>query len=287
MQKFKGTVKKIMDDTFMFGIFNKIAKKVKPFEEYMEYMFEHKKSSPIGSFKNEEKVTPWDLLCCILRFSTRRDIIQSNPMTVKVGVHRVIIFRKELREKSEATAKYCSTIREAMSMNNVSVEERRAGLAISASNSVYEIFHRASTNLLQVFRTISIPHAAAMVQSQTNKNHGRAHKNLVTGRKSKNTIDSKKGAYSEGTATNLCPELRQSLMAASRKYAPKHKKNVEKWMRWKFEIRQRTQSLNRFVASLQNHQHPTRRGNGSVTDQQESRSCPQEFGYRSKVQEYN
>ena len=31
--------KKIMDGTFMFGIFNKIEKKVKPFEEYMEYMF--------------------------------------------------------------------------------------------------------------------------------------------------------------------------------------------------------------------------------------------------------
>ena len=47
---------KIMDDTFMFGIFNKISKKVKTFEEYMEYIFEHKKSSPIGSFKNEERV---------------------------------------------------------------------------------------------------------------------------------------------------------------------------------------------------------------------------------------
>ena len=31
--------KKIMDDKFMFVIFNKISKKVKPFEEYMEYMF--------------------------------------------------------------------------------------------------------------------------------------------------------------------------------------------------------------------------------------------------------
>ena len=44
--------KKIMDYAFMFGIFNKIEKKVKPFEEYMEYMFEHKKSNPIGSLKN-------------------------------------------------------------------------------------------------------------------------------------------------------------------------------------------------------------------------------------------
>ena len=44
--------KKITDDTFMFGIFDKIAKKVKPFEEYMEYMSEQKKSSTIASINN-------------------------------------------------------------------------------------------------------------------------------------------------------------------------------------------------------------------------------------------
>ena len=46
--------------------------------------------------------------------------------------------------------------------------------------------------------------------------------------KSKKTIDSKKGDYLEGMATNLCPELCQSLLAASREYTPKHKKNMEK-----------------------------------------------------------
>ena len=44
--------KKIMYDTFMFGISNKIAKKLKPFEKYMGYMFEHNKISPIGSLNN-------------------------------------------------------------------------------------------------------------------------------------------------------------------------------------------------------------------------------------------
>ena len=102
--------KKIMDDMFMFGITNKIAKKVNLFEEYMEYMFEHKKSSPIGSFKNEEKVTHWDLLRCDLMFPTRRDIIQSNKMMVEVGIHTAIIFREELWDKNKATAKYCSKI---------------------------------------------------------------------------------------------------------------------------------------------------------------------------------
>ena len=83
-----------------------------------------------------------------------------------------------------------------------------------------DILHRASTDLLQVFRAISTPHAAEMGQSWTNNYHIRADNNLVTVRKFKKTIDSKKGAYSEGTATNLCPELYQSLTAASREYAP-------------------------------------------------------------------
>ena len=60
----------------------------------MEYMFEHKKIIAIGSFKNEDKVTSWEILRCDLMLPTRRDIIQSNPMTVKVDIHADIIFLK-------------------------------------------------------------------------------------------------------------------------------------------------------------------------------------------------
>ena len=105
-------------------------------------------------------------------------------------------------------------------------EERHAGLAISASNIVSESLHGASTNFLQVFGTISIPHAVAMVQSRTNNDHSRAHNNFVTGQKSKKNIDSKKEGYLERKAKNLCPELRQYLTAASRKYVTKHEKNM-------------------------------------------------------------
>ena len=89
--------------------------------------------------------------------------------------------------------------------------------------------------MLQVFGAISIPHAAEMGQSQTNNDHGHAQNNLVTGQKSNKTIDSKKGGYLEGTATNVCPDLHQSLTSAYREYTPKHKNNMEKWLRWKFE----------------------------------------------------
>ena len=132
-----------MADKFMFGIFNRISKRVKPLEDYTEYMFEHKKSSTIGSFKNKEMVEPLDLLRCDLIYPTRRDISQSNPMTVAVGIHAAIIFRKEFWDESKFTAKYCSTIRGAKSMKKVSSEQQRAGLVISTSNSVSESLHGA------------------------------------------------------------------------------------------------------------------------------------------------
>ena len=61
-------------------------------------------------------------------FPTRRDIIQSNTMTVEVGVHTTTISREELRDKSNATAKYCSEIKGAKSMKKVLAEEWRAGI---------------------------------------------------------------------------------------------------------------------------------------------------------------
>ena len=69
-------------------------------------------------------------------------------------------------------------------------------------------------------------------------------------------INSKKGVYSEVTATNLYPELRQSLMAASREYVLKHKKNMEKWMRWQFETRQRNEHT-----KVETESEKTREGN--------------------------
>ena len=62
------------------------------FKKYIEYMFNHKKSSPIGLFMEEEKVRLWNLLHNDLMFPTRRDNIQSNTMTAEIGVHTAISF---------------------------------------------------------------------------------------------------------------------------------------------------------------------------------------------------
>ena len=54
-------------------------------------------------------------------FPTCREIIKSNTMTVELGVHAAIIFRKELQDDSKATAKYCSAIRGSKIMKKVSI----------------------------------------------------------------------------------------------------------------------------------------------------------------------
>ena len=152
--------KKIMDDDFMFGIFDPIKNKVPPFAEYLEYMFDHKTSSPVGSFKTEDKVTPWDLMRCDIMFPTRKDIVQSAEMTADIGVHFGVVMRHEFRDTGKATAKYLSAIKGAKSLKKVSRAERNASLSLSASNSVSESLHGASTDVLTAFGTISIPNAA-------------------------------------------------------------------------------------------------------------------------------
>ena len=43
----------MLDEDFMMGIFNPLQEKIRPFKDYMEYMFEGKLSAPIGCIDNK------------------------------------------------------------------------------------------------------------------------------------------------------------------------------------------------------------------------------------------
>ena len=244
--------KKIMDDDFMFGIFDPIKKKVLPFADYLEYMFDHKTSSSIGSFKTNNKVTPWDLLRCDLMFPTRKDIIQSQEMTGDTGVHFAVVMRHEFRNTSKATAKYLGDIKGAKSIKKVSRAERNTGLNVFASNIVSESLHGASTNVLVAFGTIIIPNVAGIGQLRTNNDHGRSHKNIVSGRKAKTASESRNGAYVDDAATLLDLQLCRSLTATSRDRADQHKKEMKGWTQFQFGTRQRKEQVKMDEALMTN-----------------------------------
>ena len=125
---------------------------------------------------------------CDIMFPTRKDIVQSEEMTEDIGVHFGVVMRQEFRDTGKATANHSSTIKGAKSIRKVSRAERNATLNLSASNSVSESLHGALTGVLIAFGTIIIPNAAGLGQSQTNNDHGRGHKNLVSGHKSKTPV---------------------------------------------------------------------------------------------------
>ena len=83
--------KLMLDDEFMMNIFEPLAKKIKPFEDYLTYMFEEQQSCPVRSHAEEEKVYPCDMLRDELYSPTQKDILQSNTFSA-------LIFVEELSE---------------------------------------------------------------------------------------------------------------------------------------------------------------------------------------------
>ena len=124
-------------------------------------------------------------------------------MTKELGGVMATIFREEFRDGSKATAKYLSTIGGARSLRNMSMEDRKAGLGMAASNGVSESLHAAATDMLQVFGTIDMARVGAIGQSRFNNDYGRAHKTLVTGRKAV----SEKQKNKWGILRGICREL--------------------------------------------------------------------------------
>ena len=49
---------KLIDEDFIMGIFDGITKKLPPLQDYLNFMFENKQGSLLGSRKEEDKVLP-------------------------------------------------------------------------------------------------------------------------------------------------------------------------------------------------------------------------------------
>ena len=71
----------LLDQEFMLTIFQPLLNKITPFQEYMDFMFKGKKVNLVGSQAVEDCVFPFELLSVELWDPTRKDIIQSNPIT--------------------------------------------------------------------------------------------------------------------------------------------------------------------------------------------------------------
>ena len=64
----------------MMNIFQPIAAKVPPFQDFITYMFEEKSSNPFGCRKEAHRVLTYDEIRAAVFYPTRVDIRQSRDL---------------------------------------------------------------------------------------------------------------------------------------------------------------------------------------------------------------
>lgn len=229
----------MLDDDFMMEIFKPLARSIEPFQDYLTFIFEGKRSNRVGSRAEEDKVLPWHLVREELFFPTRKDIIQSTEFSAVLAVEAAAVFRIEFRDARKATAKYLSDINGAKSMKNVTAAERLAGRGIDASNSISESLHASSTYNLQLGSTIRLDHCAAEGQTRSNNDLGRDHLSLVTGRKPKLDRNSK----GIGTFHKLPQELQRTAILSAQENAGDNKRRFDIALEKQFEKRRMKEEI--------------------------------------------
>ena len=176
---------KLLDKYLMMNFFEPIYDKVQPFSDYLRMVFEEKKSCPIGSVVDDDKVWPYDLLRAQLFYPTKVDICQSHDPACRLGEVAAHRFVAKFRNAGKATAAYYSSIGGKKSMGKVSEREQKATIGKDASNSVSKSLHALTKDMQQKCGPKACTNRLAAVgRSIYNNDFGHATP-LVTGRKPK------------------------------------------------------------------------------------------------------
>ena len=93
----------MLDDDFKMNIIEPLAKKIKPFKEYLNYMFEERQSCTVGPQAEQDKLYPYYLLRAELYFPKKKEILQSDTFSALISVEASSEFRVEFRDKRKAT----------------------------------------------------------------------------------------------------------------------------------------------------------------------------------------
>ena len=229
----------LLDEDFMMGIFSPLVNKITPFEQYVTHMFEEKRSFLVGSRADDDKIFPFEFVKNELFYSTRKDIVQTQPFAALLSVESGLEFQVQFRCKKKATAKYLIAINGEKSMARVTLAERVAGRGIDATNSISESLHASSTHGLKVGSTIRLDHCAAEGQTRANNDFGRQHLSLVSGRQAGNNVNDKP----MGTFHLLPPELQKTAIMASKENAKSNRKNFDEALERQFKKRRMKEEI--------------------------------------------
>ena len=230
---------KLLDEDFMMEMFKKLTKKLPPLREYLDFMFNEKRSGLVGSCTKEDRILPWDLLKSELFYPTRKDVLQTNSFCPDLASEAACIFRIEFRDETKATAKYLSSIDGPKSMKKVSKAERLAGRGVAASNCISESGHAAATYDLDQYGTVDLQNCAARGQSEGNNDFGREVESYVKGRKAFKERETR----GIGGFHLLPPELQHTAIVTSKWNTKQHKEKWRTELKTQFDTRRRKEEI--------------------------------------------
>ena len=178
--------KLLLEEDFIMHIFDPIAKRVPPFQEYLTYMFEEKEGHVVGSWDKDDCVVPYDLIRCEVFYPERMEVIQTSKICETLAVEAAATMLAEFCDKRKATSAYLSEACGIRSQVKLSKEELEGSLGLHATNNVAESGHGSLTSAIQTWNGIRFDHAGAEALARTNNDVGRGHEALISGRNCQN-----------------------------------------------------------------------------------------------------
>ena len=202
----------MLDECSMMSIFDELADELKPFKDYLDYLYKEKKMAMVGSSITHHQFRQ---LRDELFNPTDEDNIDSREMAIELGALAASTILTELRDPKKATSRHLTSTEGKLSWGNTSVEEHEASLRKMAVNDPAESIFGGTTRELHVSGRISFGHASGVAMARRNKDFWRGAGKL----EKRKTKDKGTKAKLEGSGLfhTLSLEMREALLTMAQR----------------------------------------------------------------------
>ena len=205
----------LLDQTFMFAIWDDIIAKVQPLKDYLKYMYETKQMAIAGSSISEHQ---YAMLRDELFRPQHEDNIASTQIAIEMAVGAANDLLEELRDPKKATSRHLSSADGKLSWGKTTAEEHEVAKGKLAVDDPAESCHGATTREIHVANRISLGNAGAVGMARRNGDYARAV--TTETRKSSKPADLAPKQKPLGAMHTISPQLKNAILTMASRDAP-------------------------------------------------------------------
>ena len=171
----------LLDHDFIMNIFSSLRDELPEFDRYLDYYFEEKEGSVVGSQNKDDHVLAIDEALAELFWPTLESNRETTEFCIELasGIGTTMVM--ELEDPSKATHHYLSAVDRKWIQKMLSKEKMEASLGIRANNDPSESGFSMMTEVLSQFGHIDLFSACGLGQMRSNGDMRRDLAALITG----------------------------------------------------------------------------------------------------------